>query len=138
MKIFNYPPKIIIALAEAIQGNQKILSWLLENGYPELAAFASAIRGSDDAVQWLLNNKFPELAALDAAISKDVKAYHWLKKHDFTFYILLADACQGKPAAIYHLEKNPQMEAFLYLAKKTKSFFDQVTFDYHRKPSGLF
>ncbi len=138
MNFLKYPPKIIIALAEAIQGNQKILTWLLENGYPELAAFASAIRGSDDAVQWLLNNKYPDLAALDAAISKDVKAYHWLRKHNFTFHILLADACQGKPAALYHLEKNPHMEVFLYLARKTKRFFDGMTFDYHRKPSSFF
>ena len=138
MNLLKYPDKIIIALAEAIQGNEKIAQWLLENGFPELAAFASAIKGSDEASQWLLKNRFPELAALDAAISNDGKAYAWLKKSNLTFYILIADACQGKPAALLHLKRDPKMERFLYLAIKTKRFFDSQTYDYHRKPSNFF
>jgi hypothetical protein len=138
MHLLKYPDKIIIALAESIHGNEKISRWLLENGFPELAAFASAIKGSDEASQWLLKNHFPELAALDAAISNSNKAYQWLQKNDLTFYILIADACQGKPAALFHLKKDPKMEPFLYLSSKTKEFFDSKTYDYHRKPSGFF
>ncbi len=138
MNLLEYPKKVILALGEAITGNKKILQWFLDNQYPELAAYASAVRGSDDAVQWLVKNKFPELAALDAALSKDAKAYQWLHKYNFTFYILLAEACQGKPLALVRLKKEPEMEVFFLLAMKTKYFFDNQTYDYHKKPSNLF
>ena len=38
--------------------------WLLQNGYPELAALSSAIRGSYEAADWLMKNNFPQFAAI--------------------------------------------------------------------------
>jgi len=138
MNLLKYHSKVILALGEAITGNEKIMQWFLDNQYPELAAYASAVRGSDDAVQWLIKNKFPELAALDAALSKNHKAYEWLHKYNYSFYILLAEACQGRPQALARLKKEPKMEVFLLLAMKTKYFFDSQTYDYHKKPSNIF
>lgn len=48
--MINYDVKILMAFGESIRGNEKIYTWLLKNGYPELAALSSAIRGSDEAV----------------------------------------------------------------------------------------
>jgi len=62
-QITAYPPKILIAFGEAINGNDKIFNWLLKNGYPELAALSKAIRGSDEAFRWLMQNGFPHFAA---------------------------------------------------------------------------
>ena len=138
MNLLEYPSKVIIALGEAISGNKKIMQWFMKNGYPELAAYSSAVRGSDEAVQWLIKNKYPELAALDAALSRDANAYQWLHKYKFPFYILFAEACQGKPIALSKLKKEPNREAFLHLAMKTKHFFDTKTFDYHKKPTNIF
>ena len=138
MTLLKYPEEVILALAEAINGKENLIQWFLDNGYPELAAFASAVRGSDEAVQWLLKYGYANLAALDAAISNDIKAYEWLKKHKLFFYIMLADACQGKPLALERLKSNSRTAPFAYFAIKTKNFFDNMTFDYHKKPSSAF
>ena len=55
--MLNYPPKILLAFGETF-GNtgDKFQTWLLENGYPELAALSSGIKGSNDAIEWLLKN----------------------------------------------------------------------------------
>ena len=59
----RYPAKILVAFGEAIDGNEKIFKWLLENGYQELAALSKAIRGSEEAFEWLMKNKYAHLAA---------------------------------------------------------------------------
>jgi len=108
--MLHYPPKILMAFGETFDENEKIYNWLVQNGYPELAALSSAIRGSEDAFNWLMANKFPQLAALDGAIDKNPKAYEWLKNHKMDFLLVFADACNER------------------------KFRDNQTFDYHKMP----
>ena len=77
--MINYPPKILLAFGEtfSVEG-EEFHTWLMENGYPELAALSSGIRGSDEAIDWLLKNKYPQFAVLDGAIDKKPQAY---RKH---------------------------------------------------------
>jgi hypothetical protein len=35
-KLVDYPAKIVLAWAKAIEGDEKFTIWLSENGYPEL------------------------------------------------------------------------------------------------------
>ena len=94
---FYYPAKIWLAFGETFEGNQKIIDWLIKNGYPEVAALSHAMRGSDEAFTWLMSKKFLHLAALDSAItSEDPKAYKWLKTNKHLFLIVFADACKGQ------------------------------------------
>ena len=127
-----YPAKIWLAFGETLKGNDEVLDWLMKNGYPELAALSHAIRGSEEATEWLMKKGYPHLAALDAAIDEDLQAYEWLHKFRHDFFIVFADACHGKPAAIQWFRMN-RLEAILYIALKIKDLRENTTFDYHKK-----
>jgi len=114
-KNFTYPIKILSAFGEAINGNEDIFKWLLENGYEPLAKLSEAIRGDQRAFQWLVEN-CPQYAAFDRAIDNNFKSKIWLKKHGFTFYIIFADACAGNPEAIGWLAKR-NLTIYIRIAK---------------------
>jgi len=63
----KYPVKILLAFDKAIQGENQFFEWLLENGFPELAALANAIRANTNAIDWLMANGYVHYAAFDAA-----------------------------------------------------------------------
>ena len=129
--LLTYPPKILLAFGESIGGNNEITDWMIQNGYPELAALSHAIQGSDEAFLWLMKNKFPELAALDSAIDEDPKAYEWLKNSNYLFHIIFAECCRGKQEAIaWMLQKD--LNALVRIAQKIKHLRDSQTFDYHK------
>jgi len=127
-----YDARIWLAFGEAVNANKEISDWLMQNGYPEVAALAYAIRGSEEATEWLFKNKFFHLAALDAAIDENAQARKWLADHDHTLLGIFADACQGKQAAINWFYAN-KMEAFVRIAQRIKHLRDNTTFDYHKK-----
>ena len=130
--MLDYEPKILMAFGETFTDEgESFYKWLLENGYPELAALSSGIRGSKEALDWLMKNKYPHFAALDGAIDKKQGAYDWLMKYDFYFLAVFADAINNKPDAIVWLKKR-NLEIFIHLAKKIKYFRDNQTFDYHK------
>jgi len=130
-QMVDYPVKVLIAFGETFAGNEELLNWLLNNGYPELAALSSAIRGSEEAFKWLMANGFPELAALDSAIDEDKKAYDWLNYHKHFFLAVLSDACHNQPEAIAWLTRH-DLKIFLLIAAKIRHFRDNQTFDYHK------
>lgn len=130
--MLDYPPKIIMAFGETFSDEGEVFyKWLLENGYPELAALSSSIRGSNEATEWLLKNKFPQLAALDGAIDKKQAAYDWLMKYEFYFLAVFADAVNNKPDATSWLKKRG-FDVYLRVAEKIRHFRDNQTFDYHK------
>ena len=49
LKPINYHPKIILAWAKAIEGNNELLLWLNENGFEELfmASYAIYLKALD-------------------------------------------------------------------------------------------
>lgn len=128
----DYPPKILIAFGEAIVGNEKIMDWLINNGYPELAAFASAIRGSEDAIEWLRKHH-PVWAILDAAIDNQVGALVWLRKNGFDFELKFAGLCNKQEESVKYFQ-NLDLKMFIYLAEKINFFRDGMVFDVHRRP----
>lgn len=132
--MLQYPPKILLAFGETFtETDGAFLKWLLNNGYPELAALSSAIRGSYEAQGWLLKNKFPHLAVLDEAIDNKKDAYAWLKRYHYDFLIVFVDAVHEKKEALKWLA-NKDLKLFIRLAAKIREFRDNQTFDYHKMP----
>jgi len=72
--MLEYEPKILLAFAETLSGNQEIFDWLMKNGYQELGALSMSMRGSEQAFTWLMKNGYPHFGALDRAIDGDPKA----------------------------------------------------------------
>jgi len=128
----KYPVNILVAFGETFDTEgEQFYQWLLENGYPELAALSSAIRGSKEALMWLLKYNYPHFAALDGAIDNKKQAYDWLNKHEYPLLIMLAESVHGKPQALAWF-KNQELEIFLRIAQKIRNFMENQTFDYHK------
>ena len=47
--LWEYDVKVLLALDLSISGKSKFFNFLLENGYPELAAFSGSMRGDSKA-----------------------------------------------------------------------------------------
>jgi hypothetical protein len=131
--MINYEPKILLAFGETFdpENGKDFFKWLLENGYPELAALSSCIKGSIEARDWLMKNKFTQFAALDGAIDGKEEAYLWLRKHKFDLLAVFADAVNNKREAILWLKEN-NLEIFVHLALKIRGYADGQKFDYHK------
>jgi len=76
-KLIDYPAKIVLAWAKAIEGDENFTIWLSENGYPELIMATYAIYLKDDARNWLMQNGFPHLMGLINAAEGNKKAQAW-------------------------------------------------------------
>ncbi len=131
--IQKYPTKILIAFGEALDGNIEIYKWLLNNGFPELAALCSAIHASRDALSWLLKHH-PILAILSNAIDGEKHAINWLIKHQQDFLLKFADACNSDQQAKKWFAEN-NLDIFNTLANKINEVLKQQKrdrFDYHK------
>lgn len=125
LKPLTYPPKILIAWAEAIGGNVKIRDWLLENGYKELAMFTYAVRNKDDARQWLMDNGYAHLMAMINGVERNEIALKWLQRFNFTILEKMALSADGDDVAHQWLLHNGHKE-FAYVAKKIEFVKDQI------------
>jgi hypothetical protein len=128
-ELSTYDAKILIAFGEAIGMNFKIHQWLLENGYPELAALASSLQADVAAFQWLLKNGYPQFAAFSNAIDEDTGAYEWLAKNNFRMLAIIVDAAYLKPEALQFL-KEKKLEIYLRLALKIRKLKEEQHREY--------
>ncbi len=129
--LWEYDAKILMALGEAIDGNKKIFAWLLNNNYPELAAFTAAVHADEKALMWLIKHGYPHLAILSDAIDDEDKAKEWFKKYNLTFYLIFADACSvGGEAAMKWLQDH-KYKVLMILAMKIKEVLKQQAFDHY-------
>lgn len=125
VKAYSYPPKILLAWAEAISGNREIRDWLTKNGYPELGLFTFALRNKDDAKKWLMENGFPHLLALINGAEGSEKALEWLRKYNFTILEKMALVGDGDESAYLWLMKNGHRE-FAMIAKRIEFVKDEI------------
>jgi len=114
-KGIKYPPKILVAWAEAISGNSEIRDWLIKNGYKELGLFTFALRNMDDARMWLMENGFPHLLALINGIEGNMQALQWLEANGYKTLSIIAHAADGKEGPKNWLLKNDKTLAMLAL-----------------------
>lgn len=127
--IIEYDPKILIALGEAIDRNEKIHRWLLGNGYPEFAALASSLQADVNAFDWLLKNGYNHFAAFSNAIDEDNDALKWLVKHKFTYLAMIVDAAYFRVPALRFL-KDKKLDIFIRLAMKIRTLKEAQHLDY--------
>lgn len=125
MKPIDYPPKIILAWAKAIEGNHEILLWLKENGFPELAMATYAIRLKEEARDWLPKNGYPQLMAFINAAEGNEKAQRWLLLNDMEMLYHMSLAIEDEQESWIWLGENVTPDLFL-LTQSIKKVKDQI------------
>lgn len=125
MKPIDYPAKIILAWAKAVEGNQEILLWLKDNGYPELVMATYAIHLKNEAREWLPKNGYPQLLAFINAAEGNEKALGWLRVNDMELLYHMADAIEGEQTSWEWLSSNATPDLFI-LAQTIKKVKDQI------------
>ena len=125
MKPIDYPPKIILAWAKAIEGNDEIVVWLKENGYEELTMATYAIYLKEPAREWLTKNGYPQLMAFINAAEGNEKAQRWLLLHDFEILHYMSLAIDDDQDAWKWLGENVTADLFL-LAQSIKKVKDKI------------
>ena len=125
LKRIDYPAKIILAWAQAIQGNEDILNWLKDNGYEELYMATFAIKLKDEARNWLQDNGFAHLLAMINAAEGNESAQKWLFVHDFEILYRIALAVESEESSWNWLGQNAPADLFI-LAKTIKKVKDGI------------
>jgi len=112
MKI-AYPHKVILAWAEAINGNKEIRDWLIGNGFSELGIFVYALHLQREAREWLMKNGFPHLMALINGAEGNPNAILWLRKHHLDVLEKMAMAGDNNEDALLWLMRNDMRDMAL-------------------------
>ena len=125
LKRIDYPAKIILAWAKAIEGNDEFMLWLKENGYEELSMATFAIYLKEDARNWLQENGFVHLLAMINASEGNESAQQWLKTHNFEILYHVAMAVESEKSSWDWLGVHAPADLFL-LAKSMKKIKDKI------------
>ena len=127
----QYDVKILLALVKSVGGRTDFFKLLVNNGYPELAAFSNAIRGDDDAMVWLFKNNYAWLAILSNACDGEEKAIDWVRNGLTQVNLCFALACHRDVSSLRWLYKN-KLEIFLMLAREVEKFlkYQQKEYDW--------
>lgn len=125
LKRIDYHPKIIVAWAKAIEGNDDIMAWLKENGYEELTMATFAIYLKEEARNWLQENGYAHLLAMINAAEGNESAQKWLLTHDFEILYHIAMAVEDDQSSWQWLGTNAPADLFL-LAQSIKKVKDQI------------
>ena len=133
IKPLNYPPKIILGWAKAIEGNKEIAEWLSKNGYEELTIACWAIRLKNDARIWLMQNGYPHVMAFIHASEGDKKALDWLKTNNFQLFYNMALAIDGENENMIWLRQHATPDIFILMQaiKKVKDDIEANHNDMH-------
>jgi len=123
MGLEQYDIKILLALVKSIAGRKDFFRWLMNNGYPELAAFSNAIRGDVEAMKWLFGHHYAWLAILSNAIDGEDKARVWIGQATHRCNLMFALACREDVDAIRWLRDN-NLQVFLLMAKEVAVVLD--------------
>ncbi|TNE53257.1 MAG: hypothetical protein EP338_12025 [Bacteroidetes bacterium] len=125
LKNVNYHPKIILAWAKAIEGNEELAQYLKDNGFDELNMACAAIRLKQEAREWLMNNGYAQLMAMIHAAEGDEKALRWLNLNDFELLAQIALAVEGHQEAWIWLRTHATQDLFI-LAQSIKQVKDEI------------
>ena len=125
IKPIDYPPKIIVAWSKAIEGNDEILMWLKNNGYPELVMATYAIYLKDEARDWLIKNGYPHLMAMINGAEGNETAQKWLKAHGFDILYHMAEAIEDEDESWRWLGENVTPDMFI-LTQTIKRIKDKI------------
>lgn len=121
----RYDIKILMVLLKCVEGRKDCFHWLVDNGYPELAAFSNALRSDTEALVWLSKHNFRWLALLECAIEGHEAARIWVAKNINVANLMFAIACRDDYTAQLWLKKN-KLDYFLLLASKVSETIKMV------------
>jgi len=125
LKRIDYHPKIILAWAKAVDGDDEFMFWLKENGYEELTMATFAIYLKDDARNWLQDNGYAHLLAMINAAEGNESAQKWLLTHNFEVLYHIAMAVENEDSSWKWLGKNAPADLFI-LARSIKNIKDKI------------
>lgn len=133
LKPLDYHPKIILAWAKAIEGNDDLVLWLKNNGFEELTMATYAIYLKEEARKWLQENGYAHLLAFINAAEGNESAQKWLFTHDFEILYHMALAIEDEQDSWKWLEKNvtPDMFLLTQTIKKVKDKIEENHNDVH-------
>lgn len=133
MKSLDYSPKILVAWAKAVEGNQEFLDFLKNNGYEELNTACAAIKLNDKARTWLMENGYPHLLAFIQAAESNKKALRWLESNGFDLLAKMARAIDAEREALDWLQNTQPVDiVVLTMAiKKVKDDIEDYNNDVH-------
>ena len=133
MKSIDYPPKILIAWAKAVEGNQVFLDFLKYNGFEELNTACAAIKLNDKARTWLMENGYPHLLAFIQAAESNKKALHWLENNGFELLSKMARAIDAEREALDWLKKTQPVDIVVLTLtiKQVKDDIEDYNNDVH-------
>lgn len=135
IKPFTYHPKIILAWAKAIDGNNELLKYLIDNDLNELAMATYAIKLKDEAREWLMNNGYPHVMAMINAAEGNEDALDWLKKNKFDLFYNMARAIDGENEGLIWIRKNATPDIFILTTsiRKVKDEIEEFNNDLHKR-----
>ena len=125
LKSINYPSKIILAWAKAVEGNSELQDWLKDNGYRELYAAVQAIYLRDEPRQWLLINGYAHLLAMIHCCEGNEKASEWLLRNNFDLLYHIGKAVDHEADSWIWLRKNSSEDIFI-LTKSIQFIKDRI------------
>ncbi|MBO4752363.1 MAG: hypothetical protein J5526_06405 [Bacteroidales bacterium] len=115
--LLKYDVKVLLALQQAFTGKDDFFNWLVNAGYPELAAFCNFIQEDEDAEAWLVKHGYHWLGLLSHAIDGEDAARAWVLKNLHRANFMFCMACRKDEVAISWL-KQMKLEILLRLAKE--------------------
>lgn len=121
----RYDVKILVVLLKSIEGRKDFFRWLIDNGYPELAAFSNAVRADTEALVWLSKQGYRWLAILSNAIDGSDAARLWLSKNLTEVNLMFALACRKDDRAIQWLQSR-DLGIFLLMVREIHKVIELV------------
>lgn len=92
--LLKYDVKVLLALQQAMTGKDDFFNWLVNAGYPELAAFYNLIEEDAEAEAWLVKHNYHWLGLLSHAIDGDDPARAWVLKNLHMANFMFCMACR--------------------------------------------
>ncbi|MDR2556323.1 MAG: hypothetical protein LBC49_01255 [Bacteroidales bacterium] len=118
MYIDEYPQHVYTSFVKALEGNKESFDKLIDDGYPEWAAFSAALNGDENATIFLLKKSvLPVLGVLANGINDEPIALKWLKKNPDPLYYAFCQATKKDEEAKQWLVSNDAL-IFVMMAEK--------------------
>lgn len=126
--LLQYDVKVLLALQQAISGSTAFFQWLVDAGYPELAAFSNFLQDDGEAEQWLIQHNYHWLGILSHAIDGDERSRTWVRTSLHEANLMFALACRHDDKALSWL-KFMHLDILLRLANEVADLRNKQELD---------
>jgi hypothetical protein len=120
--------RVLLALQQAVSGNQQFFQWLVSADYPELAAFSNFLQDDVEAEQWLVQHNFHWLGILSHAIDGDERSRQWVRHNLHEANLMFVLACRRDDKALSWL-RFMHLDILLHLADEVADLRNKQELD---------